>query len=393
LREKVGIAGSGDTIDLSQLPTLCGVADSTITLSSGEIMVAQNDLTLLGPDPSAGSVAIAVAANSQSRAFDHSGNGTFILNALTVQNGKLSTGANNAVGGCIKSSGNVILEHSTVKSCNASGAGAFGGGIMTSGSLVLLDSTVSGSMAVGNTSPGLGGGVYASGGLTVKYSTLTANIATTYGGGAYVHNGGYALIDHSTVEGNMAAHCGGGAFYNDSGVTIADSTISGNSATETGGVCIRTSAAEISNSTIASNAEFAAVSHGSGIKIYAWDSLTLQSSIVANNVTGLGYMDLYVVPFPGLTISGTDNLVVAADATLPAGVITLTSDPKLGPLQLNGGSTRTHALLPGSPAIGQGNNAAGSVTDQRGPGYSRTTGVSTDIGAIQFDAIFVGRFD
>jgi hypothetical protein len=44
-------------------------------------------------------------------------------------------------------------------------------------------------------------------------------------------------------------------------------------------------------------------------------------------------------------------------------------NPKLGPLQNNGGPTHTLALLPGSPAIDAGNNVLippGITTDQRG---------------------------
>jgi hypothetical protein len=48
-------------------------------------------------------------------------------------------------------------------------------------------------------------------------------------------------------------------------------------------------------------------------------------------------------------------------------------DPRLGPLADNGGSTQTHALLQGSPAINKGNPAppgsggnACAATDQRG---------------------------
>src|SRR5262249_58020029 len=40
-------------------------------------------------------------------------------------------------------------------------------------------------------------------------------------------------------------------------------------------------------------------------------------------------------------------------------------DPKLGPLQDNGGPTKTHALLPGSPAIDAGSNRRAPAWDQR----------------------------
>ena len=95
-----------------------------------------------------------------------------------------------------------------------------------------------------------------------------------------------------------------------------------------------------------------------------------------------------------LDSAGTDNLVIASNVPSPPGVITVTSDPKLGPLQFNGGWTRTHALLPGSPALGMGNDTGSLTHDQRGVGYPRTSGpnATTDIGAVQFDTIFAHGF-
>jgi hypothetical protein len=65
-------------------------------------------------------------------------------------------------------------------------------------------------------------------------------------------------------------------------------------------------------------------------------------------------------------------------------------DPHLGPLQMNGGFTPTHALLSGSPAIDQGNSFS-FRTDQRGqrrpydfPGFSNAPGGDgADIGAFE----------
>src|SRR5262249_5119416 len=61
-------------------------------------------------------------------------------------------------------------------------------------------------------------------------------------------------------------------------------------------------------------------------------------------------------------------------------------DPRLGPLQDNGGPTLTCALLPGSPAIDAGNNAYATDFDQRGPGYPRIVGGTIDIGAFEVQA-------
>jgi hypothetical protein len=56
-------------------------------------------------------------------------------------------------------------------------------------------------------------------------------------------------------------------------------------------------------------------------------------------------------------------------------------DPRLGPLQNNGGPTQTEALLPGSPALGQADNTKAPPTDQRG--RPRNLKKPTDIGAFQ----------
>jgi len=67
--------------------------------------------------------------------------------------------------------------------------------------------------------------------------------------------------------------------------------------------------------------------------------------------------------------------------------VSTTIDPKLGPLQDNGGGTLTHALQPNSPAIDAGSPGASSgedacaATDQRG--IVRPQGIRCDIGAYE----------
>jgi hypothetical protein len=56
-------------------------------------------------------------------------------------------------------------------------------------------------------------------------------------------------------------------------------------------------------------------------------------------------------------------------------------DPKLGPLALNGGPTRTHALLLGSPAIDAASTPDCPTTDQRG--VLRPQGAACDIGSYE----------
>jgi hypothetical protein len=89
----------------------------------------------------------------------------------------------------------------------------------------------------------------------------------------------------------------------------------------------------------------------------------LHNSIVADNTGGsgpdyLGYVD-----------SGSDYFLIENTDGIQYGNVGthyLTGvDPNLGPLQDNGGPTRTHALLAGSPAIDVGADY-GQTRDQRG---------------------------
>jgi len=63
----------------------------------------------------------------------------------------------------------------------------------------------------------------------------------------------------------------------------------------------------------------------------------------------------------------------------------INTDPMLGPLQDNGGSTFTHELLSGSPAINAGDPSFTPPPDydQRGPGFPRVVNGRIDIGAFE----------
>jgi hypothetical protein len=72
------------------------------------------------------------------------------------------------------------------------------------------------------------------------------------------------------------------------------------------------------------------------------------------------------------------SLATGSGNNLPFG-----TNVQLGALADNGGPTKTHALLAGSPALNVGSNPGGLLIDQRGYGFSRTVGAGTDIGAIE----------
>lgn len=389
------VAQSGDTVDLTALPMQCG----TITLTTGEIVVAQDGLTLQGPSSAEGFVTI--SGGNYYRVFHHTGSGTLAIASLTVADGYYHI-AGNAYGGCIESdNGNIQLNHTVVRGCTVLSDTGFanGGGIATfSGNVELLTSTVSENRAVAYANVALGGGIYANSTLTAKYSSIGGNAEYSgpgsfgSGGGAFARN---TTIAASTLYNNIAEY--GGGLLAAGNATILNSTISGNTASSAkGGSALYSVAADsvnILNSTIAFNHQ----DDSSAFGVFFYGSqptsvLTLQSSIIANNTAGAANTptDLYVAAGNGV-LSGADNLVIASNVA--SGVITVTTDPMLGPLQLNGGWTRTHALLPGSPALNVGNNNAMQPNDQRGDGYPRMTGPTVDIGAVQFETIFADDFD
>ena len=98
---------------------------------------------------------------------------------------------------------------------------------------------------------------------------------------------------------------------------------------------------------------------------------TLNNTIVAKSPSG-GDVD------NGGFLTGSHNLIEDGSGGLTG---TIMADPKLGPLQNNGGPTPTMALLAVSPAIDAGSVTVGGVTvpatDQRGaarPGRAQRRG-------------------
>jgi hypothetical protein len=255
------------------------------------------------------------------------GDGGAILNPATgtlkVTDSTIShNGAGNGVGGGIYNEGALTVESSTV--CN-NAARSGGGGIYNaaSGTLTVAESTV-----CDNTDPLAGGGVYNEGTLTVEGSTFSRNRA-------------FSTSQTSTLCRGDA--CGrGGAIFNPGTLTMSNATVSENSAPQDGAGIHNDGTADIKSTTITANAG------GIGGGVLNGKVLILTNSIVArNNTSG----DIH-----GDFTDGGFNLV--GD--------TIMFDPMLGPLQDNGGPTKTHLPLAGSPAIDQGHSKDKASTDQRG---------------------------
>jgi CSLREA domain-containing protein len=236
-----------------------------------------------------------------------------------------------------------------------------------------------------------------SGNLTLSGLTLTNGKARYDGGGINIFFGTVAL-ENSNVSRNSGRHGGGISNTNVARATLTNSTVSGNSANRAGGIWNGHGAENsddeltLTNSTVSGNT-------GSPGGILNWYSsvASLGNTIVAGNGVDLSaeFENFGSFSSRGHNLIGIDEDLTGdgqAESGLTDGqngdhVGTEASplDPRLGPLQDNGGLTKTHELLGDSPAIDAGDDtlAASLTTDQRGEGFPRKRGAHVDIGAFE----------
>ncbi len=254
--------------------------------------------------------------------------------------------------------------------------------LMPNNGLTLSNLTVANGNSTGDPiNLGHGGGIFADYGTTLS---ITNSIFTHNGGGGILSHATSAVIGNTVVYNNDSKLVGG--VGNDGTMTIYNSTIANNVTSPSsrgdngngdgaGVYNDRTGVVTIINSTIAGNTS---ADIGGGIENEG-QSVILKNTIVANNTAANG-SNCY-----GSVSDGGSNLqypTTECGANMPVG------DPKLGPLQDNGGSTLTMALQPGSAAIGTGNSSickAAPVNnlDQRGTVRNTMNDLKCDVGAFE----------
>ena len=211
-----------------------------------------------------------------------------------------------------------------------------------------------------------GAGLYISGGANtpevhlsdVWFSGNNATVAVAEGYGGAIYNAGNLTIDRALIENNLGKK--GGGIYNAAGGTLAmtNVTVSGNqTSVAEGGGLYNLGTAMLRNVTIAFNNSF---TQGGGI--FNTGTLDIGNSIVSDNAAGGSGDDLH-----GTLASSSHNIIFDnVGATVFDATNQIAVDPLLAPLADNGGSTLTHALLAGSPAVDAGTNVGAPATDQRG---------------------------
>jgi CSLREA domain-containing protein len=196
--------------------------------------------------------------------------------------------------------------------------------------------------------------VDAGGAVRIVRSWISGSEASGRGGGLFVR--GRASLTRSTVSGNRAT-AGGAAWVGAPASLLArSSTLSSNDADAGGGALHVRGTASIASTTVARND--AAV--GGAILSVDADGVAVRSSVLeGNGATVRGRTCTRAVA------SGGYNLADGGGCGLDGPGDRSGVDPKLGPLGQHGGPTPTHALRPGSPAVGAGGPSCPSV-DQRG---------------------------
>ncbi|MGH8589889.1 MAG: right-handed parallel beta-helix repeat-containing protein [Gammaproteobacteria bacterium] len=318
-----------------------------------------------------------------------SGSGIQNGGTLTLTNSTVSGNSGRYGGGGI-SGETVILTNSTVSGNSAAGNG---GGI-SGGALTLTNSTVFGNSAAGN-----GGGI-SGGTLTLTNSTIEGNSAQTHGGGIYSSDYFAAMLTltHTTISDNTAGTTGGGV-SNGGLLELTNSTISGNSAGDRGGGVENTGTATLTNSTVSGNTagDRAAGVYNTGTATFTSSTvsrnasgrvagglfntgrLTLVQSLLSGNTAPVNGPEAYsvagqsgqgTVVVEGFNVFGHDGspgvagFTLGASDVVPAVPVSAILDPTLA---YNGGTTRTHALIFGSPAVDAVlGSACATGTDQRG---------------------------
>jgi hypothetical protein len=211
--------------------------------------------------------------------------------------------------------------------------------------------TITDSLFVDNSSADEGGAVdfdQADQIVTINNSTFVDNASGSEGGAIWKEEGGSLTINMSTITENSSVTDGGGVWF--------DGDTAGNAAQAD---------VTITGTILTGNTGF----EGAADDLGSRDGATSKVATISDSILG--------VVKATITVTASNNI----DATASGFVLGLDA------LADNGGSTRTMALLTGSPAIDAGPATVPTFTgngfDQRATPYVRVYNGQSDIGAFE----------
>ncbi len=305
-------------------------------------------------------------------------------------------------------------------------SGGYGGGIFTDGgNLTITNSTISGNRSGDGGESGVGGqggeadfggisgrgghggdggygghggGIYSSvGEITITGTTISGNVTGTGNDGGAGGEGGFGALGGDGGDGGSAGS-GGGIYSVEGQLAISMSTITENRAASAG------FGGESGLGGAAGNA--GSDGNGGGINSLGNDPTLIDNTIIAANQANGFFPDIMTgtvtLNIEYSVIGDGDGLSPNVSVGNQIGSGALPIDPLLGPLSANGGPTRTHALLPGSPALDAGDPSIvfqPSEFDQRGSPFLRVedgdfeSATAIDVGAYEAQAPPSADFD
>ncbi|MEM7314669.1 MAG: choice-of-anchor Q domain-containing protein, partial [Planctomycetota bacterium] len=282
---------------------------------------------------------ITIDANNLDRIFHFSATtGSLSLDSLTLTNGQVADGNGGAI--LFESTGSLNIDHSQITGNSTTGAAGHGGGVYATGTVNVSSSAIFGNSTTGASADG--GGLFAATSANVTNSTIYGNTA----------------ISESSRGGAISANT----------LTLTNATISGNEASNGGGVQVA-SAATINNSLLLGN-------------------LATVIDEVGHEINGAA-----VLTFGGHNLVGIDGVAFEAEdpSVENATLLDVFAD---GTLADNGGIVATMALKPSTinPALDAGNDSLLSdALDARGatrkanlPGIAGSNQI--DLGAFELQA-------
>jgi predicted outer membrane repeat protein len=386
---------SGSRFEANRVPTN-KVAWGGAILNRGVLTMTQtvfeHNSGYLGGGLAVGGTAMLSSTVFNSNTASFEGGGIFISpsgvadldHALLTDNHAVSGGGIYNFGGQLTMRGSTLFENM---------ASALGGGICHEA----FGGSIADSVIQAN-SAGTGGGIHvaANSSLTLERIKFTANSAASGAGLSLAPTGDAELFD-STFIGNKGTF--GAGIYSEGFLTLDRSTLSGNTASSSGGGLLNINTADLTNSTLSGNTAGAL---GGGI--YNIGSLTLKNVTLSNNSAATSGGALFM---GGSATSSLTNTILAhspsggnCSGPITASKFSFSSDnscgftgtvnghdpngldPLLTGLGNYGGLTPVHMLKLGSPAIAGVVGSDAPNVDQRSQPRPGADG-NYDIGAVE----------
>jgi hypothetical protein len=233
-----------------------------------------------------------------------------------------------------------------------------------------------------------GGAIFSTASVSLNYVEVTSNISggpNGLGCGGGIYNYGSATLSNVTMSGN-GAYCGA-AISNafSAGMTLTNVTLANNGGTDSskssftafgGAIDTLASPLTLTNVTITGNRAY---TDGGGINDEGDNQgypsiLKLRNVLLKGNTLNCAFSKPPATSVANLSSDGSCKFGAGHDNVTIA----------LGPLETNGGLTRTERLLPGSAAINVGNGVNAPTTDERGIARPQPQAGAFDVGAVEF---------